>query len=313
VEKEMAAKLKWEKRHPPETNDRDDDRDFGPLFDAWGTGDCLYAAGGMYMDAVILCSRGGAPWAPLDLGEDRHGLRGIWGRSADDLFAVGEYGAILHTTDGGKTWTTPDTPTSGCLYKIGGAPSGAIYVTGDEGLLRSTDGTTWETLQTDTDERMLCLWFIGADVIFAAGGGGTIIRTTDGGQSWAHLRSGVTKPLCGLWGRNTQHLVAIGDGGTIVITQDGGETWQAPKSGTKQDLEDIAAGFSGELLVVGNGGTVLTSEDGGLTWTANPSDLRTHIWAAWLSAGGSWVISADDGEVYVSRGLGGRGPVPIPY
>ena len=301
------TKFKWETKHPASD-------DIGPLFDVWGSGSCLYAAGGLGMDGVLLRSRGGGAWEPVDFGESIAGLRGVWGRSADDLYVTGESGTVRHTSDGGKTWETQETPTSSCLYKIAGAPDGSIFITQDDGLLRSPDGKTWEEVELeDLYERLLCLWFGGNNIVVAAGGGGTVMRSEDGGKTFVEQSTGSSKALCGLWGPSPQELLAVGDGGTIIATRDGGESWQNVKSNTRQDLEDIACGAAGELYVVGNGGTILASGDNGQTWEAHESDTKSHLWAMWRDSSGAWVISADDGLIIGSSWFTGGGPKPIPY
>ncbi|MBU1423158.1 MAG: hypothetical protein KKG06_08270, partial [Bacteroidetes bacterium] len=74
--------------------------------------------------------------------------------------AVGHYGTILRTTNGGALWTT------------------------------QTSGTTaW----------LLSVSFTDANTGTAVGSGGTILRTTDGGALWTSQTSGTTNSLRGVF------------------------------------------------------------------------------------------------------------------
>ncbi|HEY8287026.1 MAG TPA: hypothetical protein VIJ28_21760 [Chloroflexota bacterium] len=59
----------------------------------------------------------------------------------------------------------------------------------------------------------------GATTCYAAGMGGTIVGTTDGGQSWHPQRSGIHVDLYALACPDPQSCYAMGAGSTILTTR----------------------------------------------------------------------------------------------
>jgi hypothetical protein len=66
------------------------------------------------------------------------------------------------------------------------------------------------------------VYAVNADIIFAVGDLGTIVRTMDGGRTWVRQSSGTSNNLRGVWFTNGITGVAVGDLGTILRTTNGG-------------------------------------------------------------------------------------------
>ena len=84
-------------------------------------------------DRHALASEEDCGWTwqnPLPQGND---LNAIWGSSADDIFAVGDYGTILHH-DGIK-WRVVDSLTTSTLIGIWGSSSSDVFAVGLEGTI----------------------------------------------------------------------------------------------------------------------------------------------------------------------------------
>jgi hypothetical protein len=97
--------------------------------------------------------------------------------------AVGEYGTILRTTNGGTTWTMQ---TSGTVNDLIGVS-----------FTDANNGT-------------------------AVGASGTILRTTNGGTLWAIQKSGTTNWLLDVFLSSPNIGVVVGECGTILRTTNGG-------------------------------------------------------------------------------------------
>src|ERR1700751_5188781 len=83
-------------------------------------------------------------------------------------------------TSGWKPMPVPFRPVN--VTAIGGV----LFVCGaDEMILSSKDNMTWETKHQNSDgEVLLTISFVDEKVGYAAGTGGVLLSTVDGGQSW---------------------------------------------------------------------------------------------------------------------------------
>jgi photosystem II stability/assembly factor-like uncharacterized protein len=146
---------------------------------------------------------------------------------------------------------------------------------------------------------------------WAAGAGGYVAHTEDGGAKWAPQVSHLARDLRTIQFGTPMLGVVAGDGGALAITKDGGTTWVPALSGTASTLRSSAvAGDVGVLIVVGDHGTALRSADAGATWRTveipGAGDLRgvatdpgAHLVLAVDSLGTVW--SSDDGAASFTR------------
>src|SRR5216684_6752796 len=111
--------------------------------------------------------------------------------------------------------------------------------------------------------------------VVAVGEGGTIVRTSDGGNTWTLQPSGTVHDLRGVSFVDAYTGTAVGFSGTILRTADGGETWTQQTSGTLNDLYGVSFVDASIGAAVGAAGTILTTTDGGETWTVQAS--RTTV------------------------------------
>ncbi|MFZ5457585.1 MAG: WD40/YVTN/BNR-like repeat-containing protein [Pseudomonadota bacterium] len=106
-------------------------------------------------------------------------------------------------------------------------------------------------------------------VAWAAGTGGKIVRTDDGGRTWHRQNTATYENLQGIAAWDAQHAVAAGNHGVILYTADGGNSWKAaqvPKSDNPNKLFRVHI-FDGVAWAVGEFGSLLRSDDKGATWT----------------------------------------------
>ncbi|MFK4754070.1 MULTISPECIES: WD40/YVTN/BNR-like repeat-containing protein [Oceanospirillaceae] len=113
-------------------------------------------------------------------------------RNAREGLAVGAYGLILATVDGGNRWMPLNYNMANSgerhLYSIAEA-NGYLYIAGEEGLLfRSQPGNDWhfDRLKTPYDGSFFTLSAAGEQLV-AAGLKGNAFRSLDGGDSWQTL------------------------------------------------------------------------------------------------------------------------------
>jgi photosystem II stability/assembly factor-like uncharacterized protein len=87
-------------------------------------------------------AKGGLEWTTVD-SQSTVVLEGIWGSSANDIWAVGDKGTIRRRTNGATRWEIIASPTQEPLHAIWGSAANDVWVVGDSGTILHFDGTTW--------------------------------------------------------------------------------------------------------------------------------------------------------------------------
>lgn len=178
-------------------------------------------------------------------------------------WAVGDFGRIVHSADGGSHWTSQDSHTTGTLWALD-------FIDADHG------------------------W---------ASGPGIVLSTVDGGATWivhevptiGDCRGmGFSDALHG-WISDFRHLWATSDGGATWQALS-----SASLSGA--GIVDVSVVDSATLYVALDGGILAASTDGGSTWTSRqvPDDWLKAVDAvdaknAWALSGYGRIWATDDG------------------
>ena len=128
--------------------------------------------------------------------------------------------------------------------------------------------------------------FTDANTGTAVGDGGTILRTTDGGNKWIKQSSGTTLDLMGVSFTDANTGIAVGYGwnnsceSIILSTIDGGDNWENQSVGSIELYDvcytDANTGTAVGYDFFGNQSVILRTTDGGNHWS-NQSSLKTNI------------------------------------
>jgi photosystem II stability/assembly factor-like uncharacterized protein len=137
----------------------------------------------------------------------------------------------------------------------------------------------WNPQKSNTTASLHGLSVVNARVVWASGTGGTIVRTTDGGETWqARTVSGAEvldfRDVYAV-DANRAYLMSIGNGSEsrIYKTTDGSKTWslQYTERNPRAFLDCMAFWNANRGIVVGDAvdgkPEVLTTSDGGAHWT----------------------------------------------
>ncbi len=172
--------------------------------------------------------------APATLWKWQYGVQSMHAVHFNDTnegWAVGDWGLIVHTTDGGQSWERQES--------------------GVANWLRSVQ-------------------FVDANTGWAIGSAGTILHTADGGLTWSIQNSPLAVDLCGLSFVDSQRgWIGLPDG--VLRTTDGGATWVKVGSGVSDQVLDIQFLDENNGVLISNsgspsGGHILRTTDGGVTW-----------------------------------------------
>ena len=87
-------------------------------------------------------------------------------------------------------------------------------------------GAPWHVQNSGTTRALFAVDFLDDNEGFAVGGGGTILRTLDGGHRWEPVASGQTYTLKRVNFADEKNGWIVGFNGAILRSQDGGRTWE---------------------------------------------------------------------------------------
>lgn len=173
--------------------------------------------------------------------------------------AVGNNGT-LRTSSDGITWASGTVPTTQNLYSVSYSASGVWLAVGAGGtVMTSPDATNWTLVNSGTtaDLNAVAVQSYTSYTFIAAGNGGTLITSTDGGATWVGQASGSSANLLAISAAPNQVLVT-GNGGTVLTSASGTTAWATRTSGTSANLHAVISGFS-QYVAVGQSGTNINS------------------------------------------------------
>jgi len=129
------------------------------------------------------------PESALDTGVEPGDVN-LYGMSfgdPDHVWVVGEFGIIMTSADGGRTWQQQHSPVESTLFGVRFLDVNRGFAVGvDSTILATTDGgSTWRTLPPPITQRSYYDIMVRGPNGWIVGDSGTMLKTTDGGATWA--------------------------------------------------------------------------------------------------------------------------------
>ena len=189
-----------------------------PLRAVSGSGGDVWLAGD---EGTVAHFRNGMSQAAAGAGDSSTLLHGVWAASPDEVFVVGEAGAIYHTTNGGTAWTSEDGQGED-LYGIWGTAPGDVYAVGVGVILHRDGSGAWTAALDNPNDTLLAVWGSGANDVYAVGfihgdNDSLILHSIDRGARWTQDDTGpLQQPLYGAWGSGPKDVYVVGGGGTVL-------------------------------------------------------------------------------------------------
>ncbi len=206
-------------------------------------------------------------------------------------WAGGNSGGLIHTNDGGTTWTKQVYPEYSNCNSIFFTNSSKGWAAGNNEFIVTSDGGEHWTQIESNSYTLQDIQFVSSQSGWASGDRGTILRTKDGGNNWSNLSSitNTYNSLLGLHFIDSTTGWAAGESGTIFkietigikkeqtissdteITMTYGdvdfELEATASSGLSVSLEsqneDIAAIVNGKVSIKGAGSTSIVASQSG--------------------------------------------------
>jgi photosystem II stability/assembly factor-like uncharacterized protein len=219
-------------------------------------------------------------------------------------WAVGHDGVVLHSADGGATWSK----------QFDGRAAARLMVSsysGSTAAARPAAGgadtpTLAEEIQKISDQGpdkpFLDVWFENETTGFVVGAFSLIFRTTDGGKSWTPWYDKIDNP-------KRYHLYSIRPvSGELFLTSEQGTVFKLDqKSGrfvaTKTPYTGTFFGITGKpgaLVAFGMRGNAFRSRDGGASWQKVETGVPVGLMGATVTEDGRIVLVSQGGHVLVS-------------
>jgi len=189
---------------------------------------------------------------------------------------------ILHTVDGGETWTVTSTGLSYYWYSIHFTSASKGFLGGSSSIIARTtnSGSSWTKYNLHDSLDLGSTWpyiydfhFYDANTGWAVGSNGIIIKTTNGGTSWTKLNfngfptAGMDGYLYAVWFINSQTGWVAGENGKIYKTTNGGLNWAPQTTPNTTNLNDITFTDADHGFAVGYGyRNLLVTSNGGTNW-----------------------------------------------
>ncbi len=281
---------------------------------AWGTSsDNIYVAGAvgtwgieLVIECTLLtqdCGRifhyNGQRWTAIETHSSL--LTEIWGTNANNMYAVGFFGTILHSQDG-VVWTQVYAHDSDNFAGIWGSGPDDIFVIGVFGTILHYDGTNWSEMPTPPgrgNAYLTTIWGSGpADVYVGATQG--LIWHYDGNPQgeWVAMDTGTDFDVNDMWGTGPDNVIASGKD-HLLLHYDGNldRVWRVVQEGVETDpaLTAIFGISAREIYVAGNRSALLrynsTNDE---IEIVSKSLSNMIIMGAWGASGDDfWAVGAD--------------------
>ena len=250
---------------------------------------------------IVLSDDGGRQWkqAASPVSSD---LLAVSFPSAQQGWAVGHGGVVLHSADGGATWTR----------QLDGRQAAALAIKHFEAQLKAGIKADVflkreQSLAQDGTQPFLDVYFESDSVGYIVGTFNRLYRTQDGGQTWTPWMDRSENP-------DELHFYAIRGGphGVYLVGEQGmvwrldaaSQRFVAMRTPYKGTLFGAVSTGPGSLLVFGMRGSLLRTTDEGKTWETISTGNPAGITAGAMLDDGAVVLVNQAGGIDLSRDQG---------
>ena len=274
----------------------------------------LILALGIIMPYVMLESGAMADsqykWAEQETGT-LSTLSGVSALDADNVWAVGDDGTILHYD--GKDWSAQESGTIVWLRDVSALDANNVWAVGYGGTILHYNGTAWSAQVSGTTDNLYGVSALDANNVWAVGSDddGTVPVLHYNGTAWSAQESGIlakTNCLYGVSALDANSVWAVGNYYDMslqsIIYHFDGADWTEQGTRTANGLWDVSALDANNVWAVGEQGTIRYYNGAG--WSEQESGFTTggKLWGvSALDANKVWAVG-DTGTILYFDGTG---------
>lgn len=202
----------------------------------------------------LLATREAAPAAP---GAEPSFLD-VWLDDERNGVAVGAFGLVVRTGDGGRSWTPwdggIDNPRGLHLYAVRRVGA-TLFVAGEQGLVLRLDPARRRLVALRVPSAGTFFGLLGdGRTVVAFGLAGHAVRSGDGGATWRQAATGVGESLTGGASLPDGRLLLVTEAGQVLESKDDGRSFAPVAAVRGEPTAGIAPAGPGALVLVGPGG-----------------------------------------------------------
>lgn len=223
-------------------------------------------------------------------------------------WAVGHWGVVLATRDGGETWDLQrkDVQEDRPLFAVHffDARNGVVVGLWSLVLVTADAGATWRSValpppegSKKADLNLLGLFADDRGRVYAAAERGMVLRSDDRGASWTYAATGYKGSFWTGLALPGGVLLAGGLRGSLYRSADEGRTWVRIETGSKSSITAMAV-HEGRVVAVGLDGLVLRSTDAGATVSSQVRTDRAALTGVTMTSGGRMALFSRQGVVH---------------
>ena len=183
---------------------------------------------------TVLLGDASGKWTPGQSGTESR-LLNVDVNSSGLAIAVGEFGTIMRSRDGGKTWeqrpvdwaTFRDDGYEPHIYAVDVQDNGRILIGAEFAyVITSDDGGETFQLATKGEKSIFAMHMLPDGVGYVVGQEGLVMKTTDNGATWTEAQAGSNANLFGVWASSQGEVVVAGMR-ALLRSSDGGASFTA--------------------------------------------------------------------------------------
>ena len=246
-------------------------------------------------------------------------LLDVASRGENSYVAVGTYGVIIVSTDGGENWVQAEVPASVTLTGVYFPTPESGWAVGHDGLiLHSADGgMTWQK-QLDGHELNEQIMAVAEHIVAQVRAELEELQADEAADEYDiedaefmleeaefmlegamdDTSAGPVRPLLDVWFKDASEGFVVGSYGMLLHTENGGKDWKLVSDRMDNPeafhLNQITPAPDGNLYIAGESGYVHRSADGGRNWDSLEPGYEGSFYGIVIAPGqnGSYEILA---------------------